>query len=138
MQFRAPASPPSVLHRPPLHPALPKRNDGNCSSSTVPAPAPDRGQRDCDACNAASPPASSQPTKETVILSGAGTSRSEVLAKSKDPYTLSRPQVRQGILPVQPDFLARYSEPSCKLRFLLCPQLKGVCNPPQFPANYSI
>jgi hypothetical protein len=66
----------------------------------------------------------SQPTEKIVILSGAGTSRSEVPAESKDPYTLSRPQVRQGILPVQPVFLAPYSEPSAKLRFCFA-QLKG-------------
>jgi len=34
---------------------------------------------------------------------------------------------------VQPVFLARYSEPSAKLRFLIC-QLKGVCTPP--PPNF--
>jgi hypothetical protein len=37
--------------------------------------------------------------EKIVILSAAGTSRSEVSAKSKDPYALSRPQARQGILP---------------------------------------
>src|SRR5216684_9040724 len=68
--------------------------------------------------------------QKIVILSAAGTSRSEVPAESKDPYTLSRPQVRQGILPVKLVFLARYSERSAKLRFLFCPVKRGLY-PPQ-------
>ena len=39
---------------------------------------------------------------------------------------------RQGILPVQPVFFARYSEPSAKLRFLFCPAKRGLY-PPNFP-----
>jgi hypothetical protein len=38
--------------------------------------------------------------KKGVILSGAGTSRSEAPAESKDPYIFSAVRTRQGILPV--------------------------------------
>jgi hypothetical protein len=47
--------------------------------------------------------------EKNVILSAAGTSRSEVSAESKDPYPVSRPQSRRRILPVQPVSLARSS-----------------------------
>jgi hypothetical protein len=45
--------------------------------------------------------------ERAVILSAAGTSRSEVPAESKDPYTLSSSGTRQGVLPAPstlPDF----------------------------------